>query len=396
MRVAAIVPLSLAPPRRGDAVRIFALIAELAHSDDVDLFSATPPGSISIPSDELPVHRHWFIPSRRLSDARTALRSLRGLAYDSARFRYDVDLAAIPDEQFDVAYLQLPRALDIWGRLERRLSAHTCVADLQNDDADMWEQRSSTERLPWLRLACRVYARRAADRIAAVVESSRLVFCATDADKHSILRRNGAHPGTILVLPNGVDVEHFRRPAGTSSPTARVVFVGSLDVRMNQVAARLLLRNYWPAIRRLVPKAALTIAGRYPPPWLQSSAVEGVEVVSSPPDIRPYLWSAGALIAPFESGSGSKIKILEALAAGTPVIATRQAMQGIPAEAGKHYLLADSPDAAASAVRDVLRNPTLAEQLTAHGVELVARFDWREIGAVARRAMESIVSPSLA
>ena len=124
MKVAVVAPVSLAEPRRGDAVRIAGLTAQLARSAEVVLFSSTPPGSLSIPNAELPVRAHWYIPAVRYSDVRTAYRTVfRGLAYDSARFGYDVEAMHAPPESFDVAYLHLPRSRDIWTQLKSRFPA---------------------------------------------------------------------------------------------------------------------------------------------------------------------------------------------------------------------------------------------------------------------------------
>ena len=396
MKVAVVAPVSLAEPRRGDAVRIAGLTAQLARSAEVVLFSSTPPGSLSIPNAELPVRAHWYIPAVRYSDVRTAYRTVfRGLAYDSARFGYDVEAMHAPPESFDVAYLHLPRSRDIWTQLKSRFPAGLEAADLQNDDADMWEQRSRNERLPWIRLVCGIYAGRAAARISSVLASAQLVFCVSEEDRQTVLRRNGVtESGKLVVLPNGVDVDSFRRPAGAGARSASLVFVGSLDIRMNQVAARSLITRYWPAVRAMVADVDLVIVGRQPPPWLQTSVADRITVVASPPDIRPYLWEATAFMAPFSVGSGSKIKILEAMAAGTPVIGTAEAMQGIPALPGVHFLPMASPTEGAAAVKELLRDPGLGERIGTQAQELVAKSDWRVIAASAVAEMSRAAAQS--
>jgi glycosyltransferase involved in cell wall biosynthesis len=161
---------------------------------------------------------------------------------------------------------------------------------------------------------------------------------------------------------------------------------------MNRVAARDLVTRYWPPARDSVPEANLVVVGRNPPDWLKSSVRDRIQVVGSPPDVRPYLWSAAALVALYEAGGGSKIKILEAMAAGTPVIATTQAMQGIPAVPGVHYLSVASPSAAAVAVRDLVRDRLRSGRVAAQAQEWIQGYDWAKIAAAAIAAMERAVA----
>jgi glycosyltransferase involved in cell wall biosynthesis len=150
---------------------------------------------------------------------------------------------------------------------------------------------------------------------------------------------------------------------------------------MNETAVRHLLMKFWPAVRRKVPDSTLVIAGRNPPSWMLKAEGNGVAVIASPRDVRPYLWESTAFAAPFAVGGGTKIKVLEAMAAGTPVIGTRAAIQGIPAEAGRHYLHADDPQEFADAFSRLVGDDHLVRALTDSASAMVEQFDWSKIAA---------------
>jgi glycosyltransferase involved in cell wall biosynthesis len=135
-----------------------------------------------------------------------------------------------------------------------------------------------------------------------------------------------------------------------------------------------------PLVRRSIPGAALTLAGRTPSPRVL--ALPDTTVLADVPDLRPHLWGAGVYACPMESGTGIKNKLLEAMAAGAPAVATPLACQGLAVRDGAELRIADSDEAFAGAIVDVLRSPgTLGESARAY---VRARHDW---DAVARAYM---------
>jgi glycosyltransferase involved in cell wall biosynthesis len=149
------------------------------------------------------------------------------------------------------------------------------------------------------------------------------------------------------VIPNGVDAARFAPPGG---PRSGVLFTGALDAPANIAAATRLATRIMPLVRRSVPDAELTIVGRSPGPRVRALG----NVIADVPDLRPYLWRAAAYACPMESGTGIKNKLLEAMAAGVPAVATRLACQGIDAS---HVRVADEDEAFAAALVDILRSP---------------------------------------
>lgn len=383
-------PVSLATPRAGDGVRILGLAQSFCKTSGLTLASPTP-------FDKLPpelggLEAHWAISFMRRGNIVTGVRAaLPGVTYDSARYRYGIDLPGGGPHAFDAVYVNLPQGWSIWERIRRHVMARVVVIDVQNDELDMWNQRAAAETHWLLRQACIRFGQRSEARTRRMVIGANLIVVVSERDAITLERRLGpAIVPKLRVVPNGVDVSYFRPPATNIRDHRSAVFVGSLDTRMNQKAARELI-DVWPRVTKQVPHAKLTIAGRNPPPWLARSASESVRVVSSPPDIRPYLWEAGAFVAPFEAGGGTKIKLLEAMAAGAPIVSSASGVQGLSVEAHKHYVPIDRIDDLPAALTD-LTNAGEGDAIAREATQIAEMYDWAAIGRGAVDHVRSTVS----
>lgn len=196
-----------------------------------------------------------------------------------------------------------------------------------------------------------------------------------DADR--IEKQFGARD--VAVVDNGVDTGFFKPDPDAVGDPHRVLFLGSLDWRPNQDAVRLLLDAIFPKVRTAEPRATLAVVGRKPPEWLRESVNRspGVELHGDVPDVRPFLHSAGALAVPLRIGGGSRLKILEALTAGLPVVTTTVGVEGLRLAAGEHCTVADGVDTFAGALLDAVRRPGAAREQAARGRKRVlAEYDW--------------------
>jgi glycosyltransferase involved in cell wall biosynthesis len=188
------------------------------------------------------------------------------------------------------------------------------------------------------------------------------------------------HPGSPTVMvPNGVDCSAIvpaASPAHDASPI--LLFTGDMGFDPNIEAAERLARTVFPAIRSRFPAARLQLVGRNPGPRVQSLAGDGVEVTGGVPDMLPYLQQAAIYLAPLHSGAGTRTKLLEAFAAGLPVITTPTGLEGIEAEAGKELLLAADDAAMADAAVALLADDAKRQALGAAARELAEqRYDWQ-------------------
>jgi hypothetical protein len=135
-----------------------------------------------------------------------------------------------------------------------------------------------------------------------------------------------------------------------------------------------------PRIRARRPQARLWIVGADPSPAVKRlEALPGVRVTGSVPDVRPYLQRAALMVAPLNIARGTQNKILEAMAAGVPVVTSAVAAGGVDAVPGEHFLVANSAEGCASAVLRILENPSERARLAAAGRgRMVSHHAWEK------------------
>lgn len=186
-------------------------------------------------------------------------------------------------------------------------------------------------------------------------------------------------PVTTFVVPNGVDTRHFRPEPLPSDPA--VVFTGALYTGPNRDGIVWFCRQVWPLVRRRVPSATLSIVGSRPGPDVAGlQSVPGVSLHPDVADVAPYVAAARVAVVPLRIGSGSRLKALEAMAAGRPVVGTTTGLGGLGLSDGRTAIIADDPAELAASVCRALEDDELAGYLAGEGRRLVEeRFDWTEI-----------------
>jgi len=182
------------------------------------------------------------------------------------------------------------------------------------------------------------------------------------------------------VVPSGFDPDAFR-PEGRARARARVVFLGSMDYGPNVEAVLRFAREVLPRIRAVRPETVLSIVGGDPLPEVRALASEAIEVTGRVPAVQPHLEGASALVVPLRIGGGTRLKIVEALALGTPVVSTVIGAQGLGLEHEKHLLLADDAADFAAATLRVLDDPQGAGRMGERGRAYVhEHFRWEVLG----------------
>jgi polysaccharide biosynthesis protein PslH len=189
-----------------------------------------------------------------------------------------------------------------------------------------------------------------------------------------------------VMVPNGVDCSAYEPPAKpvkASEPT--ILFVGSLTWPPNASAAAFLITEVLPAVRRQIPDARLSIVGKDPSPELRALAAldDRVTIAGSVPDVLPYFHQSHVLAVPLQAGGGTRLKILEAFAAGVPVVSTPIGCEGLGAQHGQQLLVAERSGFADAIVR-LLRNAGEARQLAERARPFVRKqYDWSVVGEYA-------------
>jgi glycosyltransferase involved in cell wall biosynthesis len=195
----------------------------------------------------------------------------------------------------------------------------------------------------------------------------------------------------VEIIPNGVDVATMPLN-GIRRPSNVLIFNGSLTYDANFDAAQYFLSEVWPLLKLKVPDVRLQITGRVD--GVDASRLpldEAVTLTGYLPDIHRAVAEAAVCVAPVRRGSGTRIKILEAMALGTPVVSTTKGAEGLDVIHGEHILVADSPADFAGQVARLLHDEPLRRHLAANGRRLVEqKYDWAALGEQFRRLVDSV------
>jgi glycosyltransferase involved in cell wall biosynthesis len=291
-------------------------------------------------------------------------------------------------EKFDFIHFDHPHTALTWPQIKRMQPQARLVLDAHNVEAEIMERLA--ESAPrWQRKGLRWQATRIRDLERELARHVDMVLTCSDKDAAAFREMGAQH---VRVVPNAIP------PLSAPLVAQRhdVVFVGSLDWRPNTDAALLLAKEIWPRCRALLPGARLVIVGRNPPVNVQALASHDVLVQGSVPSVRPYLDRAFATAIPLRAGSGTRIKILEAWAAGVPVIASRIAAEGLPYSDGKDLILAEEPGEFARALIRLWRDRQLADELVREGRRTVEPFTPENIAEAVACGYRELLDPERA
>lgn len=207
------------------------------------------------------------------------------------------------------------------------------------------------------------------------------VVCITRNDADSF-RANGCRK-PITVIPFGIEPEEI--PEVVAEP-ASLFHLGSMDWLPNQEGIRWMLEEVWPVVHREVPQARLYLAGRKMPEGLMKADIEGVSVVGEVPDAMRFIAGKKINVVPLLSGSGIRVKIIEAMSMGKVVITTTVGAQGIEYTDGEHLLIADTPEDFARQIKRCVEDDAFCARVGQAAARLVA--ECYDEGKLADRLMD--------
>lgn len=188
-------------------------------------------------------------------------------------------------------------------------------------------------------------------------------------------------PATYRTVENGVDLDFFA-PLPVAGGRS-IVFAGRLDQYSNRDGIMYFMEAVWPLLAERYPDVRITIAGSNPPERLRALAAADprVEVPGFVDDVRPYFARATVAICPIRDGGGTRIKVLDALAQGKPLVATTIGCEGLDVVPDRDLLIGDTPEAFAAQIGRVFDEPGLREALARQGRRLVEQvYSWETLG----------------
>jgi len=208
----------------------------------------------------------------------------------------------------------------------------------------------------------------------------RLILAVSERDARGI-RDLARGDVDVRVVPIAIDAGGMA-PLGPRPAAPGVLYVGGLHWPPNADAVSYFIREVWPLVRRETPGATLTVVGRDDVPAAEAlRKTEGVRLTGRVEDVEPYFAQARVFVVPLRSGGGMRVKILEALARGLPVVSTTVGYEGIDAVPGVHLLAADDAPVFARQVKRVFDHDDLADSLARAGRTLaLERYDATAIG----------------
>ena len=373
------------PTNFGGALRVHHLIRQATQEHHVDVVClgdertvlTPPPGTCHSACALPPDHQ------RRWAQVRSLFSRHCGFRFESASTAAEAWLAqhaseldAVVLDSTQMGWLRtppgLPRILSMHN-IEHEMQARTA---LMSDPLRRWYRTRDAKRL------CRdeEEAVRAADQ----------VWCCSRREAEQLAAWIPAE--RITVVPNGVDHEQVK-PGGvaTDFDGPEVVFVSATHYAPNEDAAYFFATEVWPLIHARHPALRFGIIGGRPSARLLGLSSPSILVRGMVPEVLPYYRNARLAVVPLRAGSGTRLKILEAAAAGVPMVSTTIGAEGLDFVHGRHLLLADGVEALTQACLASLEDATAAAtRATTAREAVVAGYSWDAAGTILRAALAQL------
>jgi glycosyltransferase involved in cell wall biosynthesis len=393
MRVLLLTLIAPFPPDSGPKVKTYNLLQYLAQRHDVTLVSLVRSEQERGAAEALrPLcEAVYTVPFRRsrLRDVFFFARSLlRGESFIMSR-------DASPELERLLAELTSRSHYDIihadqlnMARFALGLPGGARVLDQHNAVWTIVQRMARTTRLLPKRIALELEARRIMRYEAEMCQAFDAVVAVSEPDRRALelaIEASGGDPGAMRcsVIPIAVDTAG-ERPVPRAQDSQMILSMATMFWPPNVDGVLWFAREVLPLVWREAPQARFVIAGARPPQQVRRLAENEprIAVTGYVQNPRPMLEASAALIVPVRAGGGMRVKILEALARGVPIVSTTVGFEGIALTPGHHLLVADTPDAFAAALLELLRNPELGRRLAAASRQLAEQsYDWRVVNA---------------
>jgi len=390
------------PPNRGEKQRDYHLLASLAGDHDVTLVSRVldrvEPEAVAAAGEMCRRVQTVDIPSS--SGPAEALRRqlrpmLRGLPLSvgtmcSPRIGRLIR-TEVTREAYDAVVLAHTPLAHYLDDLPRSFAGARFL-DLHNVESVRYPRLRALEPSPARRLMLALEGARLGRFERRVVRRFDQVFTVSEEERRQVLAWTPA--GRVTTVENGVDTAagaDFETRVTDPDATA-LLFVGSMNYLANQDGICWFVEAVLPLIRRRVPAVQLAVVGHGPPARVRRLAGEGVVVTGSVDSVEPHYASAALVVIPLRAGGGSRLKILEAMNYGIPVVSTTLGAEGLRVTPGADIAIADDPAEMASEVIRLLNDGAARKRLAENGRRLVIRdYDWAVQGKRFKTKIESCV-----
>ena len=261
-----------------------------------------------------------------------------------------------------------------------------------NVEALIWKRHMEVSRNPFWKLVCWGEYQKMLHYEAFCLRKSNHTLTVSDTDRSFFERF--IERSKMSVIGTGVDTDYFR-PSGAEEVPNSLVFTGAMDWTPNEDAILYFLDSVFPLIRSKIPDVNFKVVGRRPSEKLRSVAagIPGVSVTGRVEDVRPYVKEAAVYVVPLRVGSGTRLKIFEAMAMGKAIVSTTVGAEGLPVRDGVNLLLGDTAQALADRVVSLLGDPVQRKNLGLTARRLVEeRYSWSSVAAEFETVLRSVTN----
>lgn len=266
------------------------------------------------------------------------------------------------------------------GAIPKEVACPTVIFT-HNVEAMIWRRHFEVSRNPLWKLVSWGEYQKMVRFERSFLEKSQHVLTVSEADKDFFSRF--IDRSKMTVISTGVDTEYFQ-PDGSKEQPSSLVFTGSMDWMPNEEGVMYFLRSILPLIRQEIPEIKFSIVGRHPSDKLRTALASelGVQVTGWVEDIRPYVHEGSVYVVPLRIGSGTRLKIFEAMAMGKAIVSTTLGAEGLPVSDGHDIFIADTPEEFARKVVFLLHSASERSRLGAAARQLVEkRYSWASVAA---------------
>ncbi len=233
------------------------------------------------------------------------------------------------------------------------------------------------------------------------IENSDQVWVCSEEDVKLIQELYGKETPTFSIS-NATNIYNYEEvrlgkcniPSGLSNKQHNLLFLGSMSYLPNTEAVELLIDQIYPQVKKIYPDSRLLLVGRNPTNKMLEAGKKdsGIIVTGSVPDVLPYLAASSVMVVPLIKGGGTRLKILEAFAAGCPIVSTSKGVEGIKAKDGEHLLIRDSIEEIVDGISQIWSDSALSNKLANSAYDLVKKeYSWESVGKIVEQVLESIV-----
>jgi len=295
---------------------------------------------------------------------------------------FDVALRRLLDEtRFDIVQIEgieLARYMD---SIRAASPDSRLIFDNHNAETALQRRNFETDKGNSRRWPAAAYSRAQMGRLLRferwACEMADGITAVSDTDRIE-LQRNSPN-AAITVIPNCIDVGEYA--LDEPDPIAfDLLFSGKMDYRPNVDAVLWFADKVWPRIREKRPLATWAIVGQKPHPRLDRlRGLDGVTLTGWVDRVQPYLAGATVYVMPFRIGSGTRLKLIEAMASGKPIVSTPMGAEGFPVQSGRELLLAEGAEGMETAVLSLLDDPIARKELADNALIFAQQYDWRQV-----------------